>query len=171
MANPYAAPQGEFYQQPQQPVIEYASRDKRLLGAIIDGLVILPLAVPAGFAMGMAVAMYVENEIVAQLINSVVGGFIGLGMFLVLHGYLLATSGKTIGKWVMKTTIVDRQTHQLLPLPQLFIKRYLIMGVLTMIPFIGGLLGLINVLLIFRATHACLHDDLAGTMVINDPAR
>lgn len=47
-----------------------------------------------------------------------------------------------------------------------FIRRYVLNLFLSDIPFIGGFMPLIDVLLIFRKSRKCLHDDLAGTIVV-----
>ena len=36
----------------------------------------------------------------------------------------------------------------------------------TMVPFIGGVYALVDCLLIFRASHKCLHDNIADTIVV-----
>ena len=40
------------------------------------------------------------------------------------------------------------------------------MWILGQLPLVGGFIGLIDALLIFREEKNCLHDDLAGTRVI-----
>ena len=40
--------------------------------------------------------------------------------------------------------------------------------VISNIPKLGNLFDLINVLMIFRSEHNCLHDDMAGTRVIRE---
>ena len=100
------------------------------------------------------------------IVSQVGGGILGIGGFLLINGYLLATQGRTVGKLVMKTRIVSRETGELVPFAPLVLKRYLWLWLLAMIPYIGGVVGLIDSVLIFRANHACLHDDFAGTRVI-----
>ena len=45
--------------------------------------------------------------------------------------------------------------------------RYLPMQLVNMIPFVGGLIALVNVLMIFRSDRRCGHDLIAGTRVVN----
>ena len=44
--------------------------------------------------------------------------------------------------------------------------RYLLNWFLMMLPFIGGIYGLVDALLIFRASRKCLHDNMADTIVV-----
>ncbi len=102
---------------------------------------------------------------VATIVANLVGGGIGLGVFVALHGYLLATRGQTIGKVVMKTKIVTESGEQL-PFAELYLKRYFILQAISLIPFVGMFVGIIDALFIFRSNRKCLHDDIAGTKVI-----
>lgn len=91
---------------------------------------------------------------------------ISFGIYLLLHGFLLATRGQTIGKLVLGIRIVDIDTNQVIPLVKQLLLRDLLIRVLVGIPFIGGIIGLVDSLLIFRWDRRCLHDHLANTKVI-----
>jgi hypothetical protein len=67
----------------------------------------------------------------------------------------------------MKTTIVNARTGSILPVGEILLKRYLPIWIVAMIP-LGGLLILVDVLMIFRQNHRCLHDDIADTVVVQD---
>ncbi|WP_164100713.1 RDD family protein [Candidatus Laterigemmans baculatus] len=144
---------------------QLATRGERLLGAIIDTVVLLMFVFPVTFAVGFGLAIAGLGEL-PDFVFDLIGGVAGMGGFLILHGYLLATRGQTIGKIVMKTQIVDRETNQILPIVPLLIKRYSWVWLVTMIPGIGQLINLVNVLAIFRESRACVHDDVAGTKVV-----
>lgn len=91
---------------------------------------------------------------------------IGWIMFFVLNGYLLQRYGQTVGKKVQKISIVtlDGRVPQFWPL---IIKRYLIVTLITYIPSIGNLMGLVDSAFILRKDKRCLHDLIAGTVVVN----
>ncbi len=144
---------------------ELATLSERFAGAFIDGLIILPIVLPLAFGAGLVIGSALGDSLITNLLASVVGGLIGMGTFAALHGYLLATRGQTIGKVVMKTKIVN-EAGNLLPFNELFLKRYVIIMVISMIPFVGGLIGIVNALCVFRGNRKCLHDDFAGTKVI-----
>ncbi len=45
--------------------------------------------------------------------------------------------------------------------------RYFLPTLISQVPFIGGIFGLVNALFIFGAERRCLHDRLAGTRVVD----
>ncbi len=86
-------------------------------------------------------------------------------LFLLLHGYLLAKYGQTIGKKLVGIRIVTVNNTPV-AFPHLILKRYVPMWLLLMVPVVGGYLNLINILLIFHSDRRCGHDLIAGTKVI-----
>jgi uncharacterized RDD family membrane protein YckC len=90
---------------------------------------------------------------------------LGFGLFLLIHGYLLATRGQTVGKALLKIRIV-RSDGSPASFGRIVGLRYLPTSVLASIPFIGSIYGLIDTLLIFRASRRCLHDNIADTIVV-----
>lgn len=139
-----------------------AGRGVRLVATLLDALFgglafgLLTLFTPLTWAPapGTNVAMLLA-------VNAVVGFVI----FLVLHGYLLATRGQTIGKALLKARIVrsDGSPASLLRIVGL---RYLPTMAITMIPVLGGFYALVDSLLIFRESRRCLHDNIADTIVV-----
>ena len=144
---------------------ELATLSERFAGAFIDGLIILPIVLPLAFGAGLVIGSALGDSLITNLVASVVGGLIGISAFAALHGYLLATRGQTIGKVIMRTRIVN-EAGNLLPFNDLFLKRYLIIMVISMIPYVGSLIVIVNALCVFRGNRKCLHDDFAGTKVI-----
>ena len=96
------------------------------------------------------------------LVKNVALGFV---FFLVVHGYLLATRGQTVGKAILKIRIV-RSDGSRASFGRLVGLRYLLNSALTMIPIAGTLYGLVDVLFIFRQARRCLHDLIADTIVV-----
>lgn len=140
-----------------------AGRGARLLAVIIDGLLggavfwIISLATPFNvFRPDVSAGM-------ALLLGETL--IVGFLIFLVLNGYLLHTRGQTIGKLAMKIRVVrsDGSAASLLRLAGL---RYLVNNVLTLIPLVGWLYGLVDALMIFRDSRKCLHDNIADTIVV-----
>ena len=168
--NPYA-PTNEVSDDPfttahlGQPPL--ATRGERFAGAFIDGILNL-IAVFAVVAALAFIGINIESDetLTGSVASAVIGGLVGFAVFLALHGYLLATQGRTVGKLLVKTQIVDRDTNQIQPFGPLLLKRYAWLWLVASIPFFGGIVGLIDALLIFRENRACLHDDIAGTKVI-----
>lgn len=142
-----------------------ASPWKRLGATLIDGLA----------AMVMLMSIMSLTGILQQAFNGrplTLGqqGFLfvaGWIVFLILNGYLLYDKGQTIGKLVVKLRIVD-QNGDIPSFGKLFGLRYFLPSLIAQIPFVGGLLSIVDVLFIFGQDHRCLHDYLAGTWVINE---
>ena len=141
-----------------------ASRWKRLAGALIDGLILMVIIVPIMLATGVLQQAFSGQEMTIgqQAVFFVVGWMV----FLMLNGYLLFKKGQTIGKVVVKTRIVDLNGN-VPSFGKLFVLRYLILGMVTQIPILGGLVGFVNPLFIFGKERRCIHDYMAGTRVIN----
>lgn len=144
---------------------ELADRSTRFVGSLIDGLIMLPIVMPIAFGVGAIIGTVMGEGAATSIIANLVGGGIGIGVFVAIHGYLLATRGQTIGKVVMKTKIVTEAGEQL-PFAELYLKRYLILQAVSLIPLIGLFVGIIDAIFIFRSNRKCLHDDIAGTKVI-----
>ena len=96
------------------------------------------------------------------MVQSLVVGFI---LFLVIHGYLIATRGQTVGKALLKIRIV-RSDGSPASFARIVGLRYLTTSVLASIPVVGTIYGLVDCLLIFRASRRCLHDNIADTIVV-----
>lgn len=141
-----------------------ATRGDRLAGALIDNFLLFLLVVPITLVGGFA-ALLVDEDM-PEILLEAGGWLVGIAVFLVLNGYLLATRGQTIGKLVMKTQIVDQHTNTILPLVPLLLKRYAWLWLVIWIPGVGHLISIVDSVLIFRERRACLHDDTAGTKVI-----
>jgi uncharacterized RDD family membrane protein YckC len=162
-ANPYAAPGSNL--STQNAGEELAGRGRRLGAAFIDGIImIFVTAFPivwmhGGFGNYMAKA---QDPSIGFLLSSVVFGFV---MYLVVNGYFLAKDGQTIGKKLLGTRIV-RTDGSKADFMRIVLRRLLPVQIASAIPMIGGLLVLIDVLLIFRGSKKCVHDDIADTIVI-----
>ena len=140
-----------------------ASRWKRLGGALIDSVIAMVIIVPIMLATGVLQRAFSgDGMTVGQQAAFFV---VGWAVFLILNGYLLFNRGQTIGKVAVKTKIVDLKGN--LPnFGKILVLRYLILGLVSQIPFVGGIAGLINALFIFGKERRCLHDYMAGTRVV-----
>ena len=92
-------------------------------------------------------------------------GAIGLGVFLAIQAYPLYMTAQTWGKRVLKVRIVELNGAKP-PFGRLIALRYLPMQGVGLLPLLGPLLSIVNVLLIFRDDRRCGHDLIAGTKVV-----
>jgi uncharacterized RDD family membrane protein YckC len=142
---------------------ELAGRGVRLGAAIIDGvilgLVIWPYAMTTDYWTRAMQGQVEMSDLLSLSLVSLIG-------FLVLHGYLLHTSGQTIGKRLLGIRIVSATDGQIISLGRVFGLRYVPIQIASVLPAIGNILPLLDVLFIFREDRRCLHDLIAGTKVV-----
>ncbi len=161
--NPYTPPNADITSSDHAPG-ELASRWKRFFGALIDGLLIGLVTLPLIFMTGYIDRAASGTQSFAEVILLAV---LGIVVFLAINAHLLKKKGQSVGKLLMGTQIVSVDSEQLLPLGKLIGQRYVPLWLVSQVPGIGQLAGLVNALFIFRDDKRCLHDLIAGTKVIN----
>lgn len=160
--NPYQAPQAVL-QELAPGELAQASRGARLGAVIIDSLLLMLITFPISYFKGdfELIMQGVELGIWQQLQSLL----LGMAVFVLINGLWLKRYGQTVGKRICKVRIVDMQ-GQVPELTGLLLKRYLSIWLLSIVPWVGGLLCIINYLFIFRSDRRCLHDHLAATRVV-----
>ena len=164
--------QDDIYRPPESDVVrpvdpghvELASRWRRLFGAILDAIILYLMILPFMFGTGYLERAMENNMTMAEPYYWSLAGFV---IYCIVNGYTLHIRGQTLGKMMVATQIVSASGHQLLPLWKILLLRWLPVGILSSIPVIGAVLGLLNVLMIFANDKRCGHDHIAGTIVID----
>ena len=159
--NVYAAPEAAPQSADEQGLL--ASRWLRFFGALIDGLLGAAANFLILFSVGYWELMMSGAISMGKMLEMAIVGFV---VFLLMHGYLLAKRGQTIGKMIVGTKIVSYETGEILSFGRVIGLRYLPVSVVANIPLIGSLLILVNVLFIFGKEKRCVHDHIAGTKVV-----
>jgi uncharacterized RDD family membrane protein YckC len=164
--NPFSAPNAPVRDVFNQNATELATRGQRFGAALIDGIIGMLVTFPLLLAFfGFSYTSYglwvAQNMFMATIVSFV----LGIGIYLLLHGYLLHKNGQTIGKMLLKIKIV-RKDGTVADFARIVLRRILPVMLIANIPYVGGLVLLVNYLLIFRASYFCGHDDIADTMVI-----
>jgi uncharacterized RDD family membrane protein YckC/predicted RNA-binding Zn-ribbon protein involved in translation (DUF1610 family) len=140
-----------------------ADRGKRFLGAFADGFAYCLLMVPGFVMMGaFGDGNGQDNDAMAGigLILFWLGGLTAIA----LNIFFLVTRSQSIGKWLVNTQMMDYETHEPAGFWKTFIIRGFVNGVIGLfVPFYG----LIDVLFIFGEEHRCVHDQIAGTYVVD----
>ena len=140
-----------------------ASRYDRFAGAFLDGLILSLIVIPILLALG--IFQKGMNEEPLELWMQIVQLALGWIAFFGLNSYLLVTRGQTVGKTIVKTKIINKNEET----PDgvsIIGKRYVLPWIISYLPIVGQVFGLVNALFIFRKDRRCLHDHLAGTYVI-----
>jgi uncharacterized RDD family membrane protein YckC len=130
---------------------------------MLDMLVGLVFAIPLMMALGMW--EYLKHGKPAPTSLTVLSTALGFVFFVLVHGYFLKKNGQTIGKKMVGIRIADLEGN-VPSLGKVLALRYLPISLVTLIPMLGQVLPLINVLFIFRSDRRCLHDLMAGTKVL-----
>lgn len=162
--NPYAPPSAPVSDsQVLDGGQELAGRGTRLAAAIIDGIILALIVWPYAMSTDYWTRATQDQVGTSELLQLSLVSLIG---FLVLHGYLLHKSGQTIGKRLLGIRIVSASDGQLVSLGKIFGLRYVPIQIAGVIPVVGQILPLLDVLFIFREDRRCLHDFIAGTKVV-----
>lgn len=132
-----------------------------IVDGFLEGMIFLGILIAIGYFQR---AMRQEVTITEQILVACMG----FGVFLLVHGFLLASRGQTVGKLLTGIRIVDYESNELLPFLKLVSLRYLPLRLVAMIPVVGGILVLLDVLLIFGPERRCIHDLIAGTKVVQN---
>lgn len=154
-SNPYLPPSTEMGFQ-AQPDLVLASRSQRLGAVFLDGLVYILCAIPLLF-------MFVMGEDFMTVLIAL-SGFIYL-LILATNAYFVIQNAQSIGKKFVGIKVV-RENGENASFWRIVLHRNLFIIILSMIPFVGWLISLVDPLLIFRENHKCLHDEIASTNVV-----
>jgi uncharacterized RDD family membrane protein YckC len=154
-----------------------AGRGERFVAALIDGL--LPMVVLIAIAVAVAIPAYERHRqqrmpgIEPPALGSGhhmtamwawLGGF-ALLAYLLYNAALVHVYGQTFGKRVMGVRVV-RMDGSRVTFARFVFLRWLPTAAMGFIPVVGGIVGLLDPLLIFRESRQCLHDTFADTRVV-----
>lgn len=145
---------------------ELASPGSRLAAQILDGLLYVIVLLPA-FIGGVSLLGGHKDDKSNELYASLVVGGVLLWLVLILiQGVFLCNKGQTLGKKMMGIRIVNSDDLGNPGFGRVFLLRYFANTLLTMIPWLGWIYSLIDLLFIFRGDRRCVHDLMAMTRVI-----
>jgi uncharacterized RDD family membrane protein YckC len=179
-----AAPSNNSFAPPRSAVadlttadadMERAARGSRLAASLIDGLI---LAVPFGPSYVMAAPAAIHSagmgrgraSVAFWTAVSATGGWFYFGVLaavctLTITAVLVHRNGQTIGKKLLGIKVA-RTDGSRATLGRIFWLRYFVNTLLTLIPVVGPLYALVDLLFIFGAVKRCCHDYIADTIVI-----
>ena len=175
--NPYAPPSADVDQGLQHRTEDYvlADRGTRLGAVLIDGLLAFASILP-GMVLFVAMAGF-DNLDPARMLRRMDDGmiFLGIGVmvlmmlaFQIYQWYLISTTGQTLAKRWLGIKIVRLDGSDVGFVNGVILRSWVI-GAIGQIPIVGGLVALVNPLMIFGEERRCLHDHIASTRVIVAP--
>lgn len=150
------------------PRYRLAGRDKRLLGALIDALINIFALVP-GMALLIADLFQMEGQYKMGTLSFAGVGAMVLALLIVflVQLYLALVRSQSIGKYFVKTQILDFETKVPAGLVKTVILRLFVCSAIQLIPIVGYIFLLVDFIFLFRADRRCVHDMIAGTEVVD----
>lgn len=139
-----------------------ASLGARLGAALLDGFFAM-LAYLPGYAL-IAADGAKNDKTAAVGLSLLVFSFVVL---LVIQVSMLASSGQTLGKKIVGIRIVRYDNEDNPGFVVACLLRSLVPGLIGAVPCIGPIFSIVDILCIFGEERRCLHDQIAGTKVIN----
>lgn len=159
----YGAPEADLLPAESAAEAPLAGRGARLGAAILDGILMSVMVVPVLFFFGVYDAAF-NGQAPSWTLN-LIGLPVGFIAWMLVNGYFLHQSGQTLGKKALGIRMVDLAGEK--PgLARLAGLRFLLMQVFYSVPVAGGLVALLDCLMIFGKEKRCLHDRIAGTRVV-----
>jgi len=155
---------------------EKASRGARLGAAIIDGLIV---TIPFGPSYGALISGAAHQTLVLPAHANIVTVWIamaGTGIWFyvgvvieliiaAITTVLVHRNGQTIGKKLIGIKDV-RSDGSRATLARIFWLRYFVNTLFTVIPLVGSLYAIVDLLMIFGQSKRCCHDYIADTIVV-----
>ncbi len=149
-----------------------ASRLSRLGAMILDQLFTLILMAPG---LWQLIHPFIDDfrnghsptpdQILGKIAPALPLLIIPVLVFAIVQIVLLVNRGQTVGKMLLGIRIVKLDGSKA-GFGSVFLLRAILPGLIGGIPTVGVVFSLIDVLLIFREDRRCIHDLMAGTIVI-----
>ena len=159
--NPYAAPAARL-DDIETKVLHLASRGSRFVANLLD-------AISAGLVFGL---MIVNEPTFAEMqyaeawrITCWVLALLAAVGLIASNWIMLHRNGQTLGKRLFNIKVVQTDGSRVALWRFIFL-RYGPLTLLSAIPGVGGLVSIVDSLMIFGEQQRCLHDHMANTIVI-----
>ena len=151
-------------------VRDLASPGRRLVARIIDGAIILVVVVV--FAVVGIASIFAGSEAGDEVVEVVTSLFAGGAIFMAIlfviyEPTFIATRGQTLGKMAMRIKVI-RADDGGIPGWGKALGRWVLPGLLVLIPVVGGLLSLLVYLsLLWDDRRQGWHDKMGTTVVVD----
>ena len=143
-----------------------ASRGKRLGAALTDGVISLIWLLPIIWGGSMVGDVRQGLKPAAPMTGLILFGLVLLLVILVINCMLMHRHGQTIGKRALDIAVVRTDGSRVGLLRYIFVRGVPI-SLLGAIPYVGSLITLVDLLMIFGKERRCLHDLIADTIVVD----
>ena len=170
MTNPYAPPQAvvEDIIQPTEEMVP-AERLTRLGAAILDSIIFMvavysPLIL---VVLGIETDTFEDGEVNLSplAVTGIIGALAGFGVWCWFTLRYMMRNSQSIAKKFLDIKVV-RSDGSRVSVSRIIWLRNVVIWVLSMIPFLGVVVGMLDALFIFGEARQCLHDKIADTIVV-----
>ena len=120
----------------ESPDAGLAGRGARLGAYLIDWILVSVITGVIGYMTGLLERLMNQDTTATLLLAA-----IGLVVYGVINGRLLATRGQTVGKKLVGVRIVDAPTRQIVAVWKSFGLRVAVIQAITAVPLVGALFG------------------------------
>jgi uncharacterized RDD family membrane protein YckC len=146
---------------------EPASRWLRLGSAILDSIISSFFLLPGLGSLFVAGIFNKPHQPTTPFIIIGICAFaFGALILLGIQIYLLSTAGQTMGKKLLGLRIVNYADGTNPGFVKAFLLRSFVNGLIGCVPIVGPLYSLVDLCFIFGAERRCIHDLIAGTVVV-----
>lgn len=162
--NPYAAPDSASYSETGLPDYDsppLAERATRLFAVWIDGFLYGGALLP-GLVLQFVLRDPSSDD---SSLTGVAAMLVPVLALAIYQWYLVSTTGQSLGKRWMQIKIV-RTDGSPVTFVHAVLLRVWVVQALAIVPFIGSFISLTDALMIFGQERRCLHDRIAGTIVV-----
>ncbi|MEZ4298314.1 MAG: RDD family protein [Polyangiaceae bacterium] len=166
--NPYAPP--TVHDEPSRFPPEggesqiLAQPGTRWVARFIDGLLGMAVAIPIFVLLVVTDVVTVDDLQRNNFLGSAL--YIGASLPIGLYQWsLIARTGQSLGKKWQRIRIVKVDGSPVNFTSGVILREW-ITTLIGFVPFIGGLVGTVGLLMIFGRERRCLHDHIAGTKVV-----
>lgn len=141
----------------------HATLGQRFIGRLIDNFVML---VP-GLIVGALLSSAIEDP-EETMLPFFIGFALGALPGLIATWVLIALRDKSIGKLLMRTHLARADGRGRVGFVRGVIAREWVISLLGLVPVVGRLVGLVDGLAVLRPSRRTVHDEIAGTVVLQD---
>jgi uncharacterized RDD family membrane protein YckC len=162
--NPYAPPSANISAAPtSSEYLVLADRGIRLGACILDYAWIVVAVIPLAVMLPFIDAKSNEPPVLILAMMALLS--VAVIAYVIYNMVLIHRHGQTLGKKILNIKIV-RPDGSRCSLRRYIFLRYIPIGLLSNIPFLGLLVAAGNPLMIFREDRRCGHDFIADTIVV-----
>jgi len=160
--NPFAPPQAVVGDRLEGSALVLAGRGERFAAAFVDGMVVFGITLVTMALFGAMSHLTTPEPNVLDRYKWFAPAW---ALTAAIQAWCLYTSSQTVGKKLLKIRVV-RQDGSHATFMRLFFGRGAFATVPGLVPVLGALFSFIDVVLIFRSSRQCLHDQVFDTLVV-----